>query len=182
MLSFPPVRRIVSREGGVGTMSETVSSGTAAPPSSDDRNLAFLVYALLFCAPFVAGFTGLVGVVVSYVRRREAEPVVRTHYQFQIRVFWVAIVLAALACLSVLVGIGGLLADVINTATNKGRGWDAWDVASFSGADVHVHAAWVMALVLGGAVGVAASLWVMVASVFGLARLASHQPVGRVGA
>jgi uncharacterized membrane protein len=163
-------------------MSETVSSGTAAASSSDDRNLAFLVYALLFCAPFVAGFTGLVGVVISYVRRAEAEAVVRSHYAFQIRVFWITTALMALAGLSAMVGVGGLLSDLFGAAVEHGGDWDAWDVASFSAGDVRFHVMWVVGVAIGVLLAVAASLWVMAASIFGLARLGSHQPIGRVGA
>jgi uncharacterized membrane protein len=163
-------------------MSETVSSGTAAPPSSDDRNLAFLVYALLFFGPFLAGLSGLVGVVIAYVRRSVADPVERSHFAFQIREFWIAVVLMAVAGLSALVGVGGVISDLIEAATNQGRGWDAWDVAALGREDLHIQAAWIMAVIGGALIGAVASLWVMAASVFGAVRLAGHQPIGRVRA
>lgn len=163
-------------------MSDTVSTGHASPASSDDRNLAFLVYALLFVAPFVFGFTGLVGVIISYVRRPDADPLTRTHYSFHIRVFWIAIAIAIVGALAFLFGLGVVINDVFQAMTHHGEGWDAWKVASLEEGDFEFHASSIMGLALGMLVTAIGSLWLMAASIFGVVRLANGQPIGRPGA
>lgn len=161
-------------------MSDTVSSGHASPPSSDDRNLAFLVYALLFIAPFVFGFTGLVGVVISYVRRPDADALVRSHYNFQIRVFWISVVLAILGAVAFIFGLGVVINDLIQAVTHNGQGWDAWSVASVEESDFEFNAASVIGFILWMVITAVASLWLMAASIFGVARLAGGAPIGRI--
>ena len=162
-------------------MSDTVSTGHASPPSSDDRNLAFLVYALLFIAPFVFGFTGLVGVVISYVRRPDADAVVRTHYRFQIRVFWISVALAILGAIAFVFGLGVIINDVFQSVTRHGEGWHAWNVAAVDEGDFEFHASSVIGFVLWMLITAVASLWLMAASIFGVARLAGGKPIGRPG-
>lgn len=161
-------------------MSDTVSSGQASPASSDDRNLAFLVYALLFIAPFVFGFTGLVGVVISYVRRPDADALVRSHYSFQIRVFWISVVLAVLGAIAFVFGLGVMINDVVQAVTRHGEGWDAWSVAAVEESDFEFHAASIIGFILWMLIAAIASLWLMAASIFGVARLAGGAPIGRL--
>ena len=46
-------------------MTDTVSSGATARTQSDDRTLAFVVYAMHFVSPFVFGLTSLIGVAIA---------------------------------------------------------------------------------------------------------------------
>ena len=160
-------------------MSDTVSSGAPAASSSEDRNLAFLVYALLFCSPFLWGFTGLVGVVIAYVRRPEAPRVVRSHYDFQIRAFWISVILLAIAVVGFLFGLGVLFSDLFAAATNGGQGWDAWEAAAFDPDELTFHGEMVIGFVVGVIFLVVSSLWMLASSLFGVARLAGDHPVGR---
>ncbi|MBC6980816.1 hypothetical protein [Caulobacter sp. 17J80-11] len=163
-------------------MSDTVSTGHAPPASSDDRNLAFLVYALMFVAPFVFGFTGLVGVIVAYVRRAQAQAVTRTHYDFQIKVFWISVAIAAVGAIAFLFGLGAFINDVFQATTHHGEGWDAWNVAAVEGSDFQFHAASIIGMVVGLVITAIGSLWMMAASIFGVVRLANGQAIGRSGA
>lgn len=160
-------------------MSDSLLSGGGAPASSEDRNLAFVGYALLFVAPFVFGVTALIAVVIAYVRKPEAEPALRSHYGYQIHVFWIAFCLGLIAALGALFGLGFLISDLIEVVARHSR-YDAWDWAAMEGEDVRVRAVTfigfgtaVLASVLGG-------LWLLVASLFGVARLAAYKPVGRI--
>lgn len=160
-------------------MSDTVSSGAAAASSSDDRNLAFLVYALLFCSPFLWGVTGLVGVVIAYVRRPECAGVVRSHYDFQVKAFWISVVLVILAALAFLFGLGVLFTDLFSAATNKGEGWDAWEAAAFDAEDLTFHGEMVIGFVAAAILAGISALWLMAGTLFGVARLAGNNPIGR---
>jgi len=141
--------------------------------------LAFVVYGLMFVSPFLWGFTGLVGVVIAYVRRGSAAPLERSHYAFQVRMFWIAMLIVALAAIGFLVGFGYLFTDLFNAATNNGEGWDAWAAASFDMNDVTFHGEMVVGFVVGVVLLIVSSLWLMASSLFGVARLANLEPVGR---
>lgn len=160
-------------------MSDTVSSGAAAASSSEDRNLAFLVYGLLFCSPFLWGLTGLVGVVIAYVRRPETIGVVRSHYSFQIKAFWIAVVLVILAALCFLFGLGVLFTDLFSAVTNGGEGWDAWQAAAFDAEDLTFHGEMVIGFVAAMILAGVSGLWLLASTLFGVARLAGNKPVGR---
>ena len=67
------------------------------------KRTALIVYAL-YLGSFVVGITLLVGVVVAYIYRNDADDWLASHYRFQIRTFWMFVLFSI---------IGGLLAIVI---------------------------------------------------------------------
>jgi uncharacterized membrane protein len=67
----------------------------AAPPSALSRGLALLAYGLLFLGPITFGGSALLGVILAYARRDGAAPLIRSHHRFQIRLFWIALLLFA---------------------------------------------------------------------------------------
>jgi uncharacterized membrane protein len=75
-----------------------------------DKILAIAIY-LLYCVGYFTGVTALMGVIIAYVKRDDADPVMRSHYQFQIRTFWIGLsylVIGFLLC-AVLIGFLVLL-------------------------------------------------------------------------
>ena len=164
---------------GINAMSDAVSSGPAASASSDDRVLSGLVYVLLFAAPFFAGITALIGVVLAYVRRTTADPVARGHYEFQIRSFWIAVALLVLAIAALLLGAGVVFTHVFEMALRQGGGWDAWDASFSDGSNAHLNLAGLLLAVVGALILGADMLWLLLSAVFGFARLVSGEGVGR---
>jgi uncharacterized membrane protein len=160
-------------------MTEAVSSGPTSSASSEDRNLAFVVYALLFIAPFLAGLSALAAVVIAYVRRPVCDPIMSSHYRFQIKVFWVGAVLTLLSVVALMYGLGIVFGDVFDALSNHGQGWDAWDVASVEEADFRFRPTSLIGFSLWLVMAGVTALWVMGASIFGSVRLASHQAIGR---
>ena len=84
-------------------------SGTAAPPATttaahEDRTLPAVVYGLYFLG-LAYGVTTLIGLVLAYASRGAAGPRMRTHYDFQIRTFWMAIAWALAGGLLMLIGL-----------------------------------------------------------------------------
>ncbi len=68
---------------------------------------AKIVYVLYLLALVTAHVTGVVGVVIAYVYRGEAPAALRSHYRFQIRTFWIALLYGIVsAALLPLFGIG----------------------------------------------------------------------------
>ncbi|MDO6461866.1 hypothetical protein Q4485_14235 [Granulosicoccaceae sp. 1_MG-2023] len=49
---------------------------------------AKIVY-ILYLVGIIFGLTGIIGVVMAYVNRNDSPEWLRSHYQFQIRTFWI---------------------------------------------------------------------------------------------
>jgi uncharacterized membrane protein len=152
------------------------ASDIAARPQAEDvdRNLALLAYALLFFAIFFAGVPALIAVAIAYARQRKTDCTVRSHFKFQVFIFWVGFALTLLAALSGLAALVTFVGELIRGAID-GR-WDSWDTVAFS----QVHVAVVMAL--GAAAGILVALtgvWLLVTSAYGFILLASRQSIGQ---
>jgi uncharacterized membrane protein len=59
-------------------------------PIVSDNTLAVGIY-LLYIAGYFTGITALIGVIIAHVKVDDTDPVLRSHYQFQIRTFWVGL-------------------------------------------------------------------------------------------
>ena len=55
-----------------------------------NKSLALIVYILYFVAYFV-GITSVIGVIIAHVQIGSAEPMLASHYRFQIRTFWIGV-------------------------------------------------------------------------------------------
>ena len=73
-----------------------------------------LIY-VLYLAGLLFGITAVVGVVMAYIAREKAEGWAVSHYEFQIRTFWLTLLYAAigLALSFVLIGIPVLMATFV---------------------------------------------------------------------
>ena len=158
-------------------MSDTVSSGAAARTQSDDRTLAFVVYAMHFVSPFVFGLTSLIGVVIAYVRKADAEPLVRSHYRFQIRSFWIGFGLAMVAAIGLMTGVGLLFWKLL-AAVLADMPTDGWSAVSQE-LDVSFPVAAFVSLIVAGCAWLATAAWMILSSVIGAVRLSSAQCIGR---
>jgi uncharacterized membrane protein len=75
-------------------------------PIVSDNILAVVVY-LLYCVGYFTGISALIGVIIAHVKIHDTDPVLRSHYQFQIRTFWIGLLYLAIGiplCM-VLIGI-----------------------------------------------------------------------------
>jgi uncharacterized membrane protein len=137
-----------------------------------DRNLALLGYGLLFFAIFFAGVPALVAVAIAYARKRNPECAERSHFRFQVFIFWVGFALTLLAALSGLMALIILTGEIIHGVVD-GQ-WDSWDTIVFS----QVHVAAVVAVAgVAGTLAVLAGVWLMVTSAYGFILLASRQSI-----
>jgi hypothetical protein len=181
---------------------------TAVPPTSFDpptpfaRGMAFAAYFLLLGALPTFGTSAVLALVVAYGRRDGATPLIRSHHQFQIRIFWIGL---ALAVAALALGAGAWI-DAWNHPVPPHhfrieRSPDAQTIAYYPGA-YHPGAAGPRAEPAefyswsyhspGAAVGVRAllegygamiailfaGLWGILTPLWGAARLASGRPIG----
>lgn len=137
-----------------------------------DRNLALLDYGLLFFAIFFAGLPALVAVAIAYARKRNVDCTVKSHFRFQVFIFWVGFAMTLLAALAGLAALIILAGEIIRGVVD-GR-WDSLDTVVFS--QVHVAAVMVLFGVAGG-LAVLTGAWLMVTSAYGFILLASRQSI-----
>jgi uncharacterized membrane protein len=80
-------------------------------PSSQtlsNKNLVLIIYVLYFAGYFTL-ITAVVGVIIAHVQIGSSEPMLRTHYQFQIRTFWIGLLYMVVGGVLAFVGIGFLI-------------------------------------------------------------------------
>ena len=83
----------------------------AAGGASDLRSLTIVCY-VLFLLGSVNGLTAIVGVIIAYVKRRDAEGTIwQSHFNNLVLVFWVMVAAAVLGFLTWPIAIGALLAS-----------------------------------------------------------------------
>lgn len=86
-------------------MNQSVTEGSA------NTSMANVIYVLYLLA-LVSGITAVIGVIVAYVYKDGAPEWLRTHYELQIRTFWMGLLIGVIGGIlsMVLIGIPILLA------------------------------------------------------------------------
>ncbi len=51
---------------------------------------------ILYIISFIFGITAIIGVFIAYSKRDNANEVISSHYQYQIRTFWIALIFTIL--------------------------------------------------------------------------------------
>jgi uncharacterized membrane protein len=74
-------------------------------PIISDNDLSMIVYAL-YCSGYFIAIPALIGVIIAHVKVDDADPVLRSHYQFQIRTFWIGLLYLTVGSLLSIVLIG----------------------------------------------------------------------------
>ena len=87
-------------------MNEVTAERTGNP------EMAKIVY-VLYLIGLLTGITIIVGVVMAYIYKDDSPEWLRTHYESQIRVFWIGLLYSIIATLLIFVLIGFLLYFVI---------------------------------------------------------------------
>ena len=76
-----------------------------APSSEGTAKVVYILYlvGIIFC------LTGIIGVVMAYINKREAPDWLQTHYQFQIRTFWIELLYVLIGMILSIILIGYLV-------------------------------------------------------------------------
>jgi uncharacterized membrane protein len=84
---------------------ETPNPSEHQRPAFSDHTLAIAVYAFYGLSYFTA-FSALIGVIIAHVKIADAEPMVQSHYRFQIRTFWIGLAYVAAGLLLMVAVVG----------------------------------------------------------------------------
>lgn len=90
-------------------MSDPTLDPAVPPRLQDDKTLPGIVYALMIAGVVSGGVTCVIGVILAYVSRKDAPEWMASHYEFQIRTFWLALLLSIASGVLTVVGIGVVL-------------------------------------------------------------------------
>lgn len=75
--------------------------------SDPERNLAVVVYILQGLSFFLGGITGLVGVIINYVKQDEVRGTwVESHFRWQIRTFWIGLLWTVIGVVATFLIVG----------------------------------------------------------------------------
>ncbi|BCN92220.1 hypothetical protein THMIRHAM_00050 [Thiomicrorhabdus immobilis] len=82
-------------------------AASEAPQAEISTTVPTIIY-VLFLANFILPFTSLIGVIMAYVNKGDGN-FLDSHYQFQIRTFWIGLLYAIVGILLTAVLIGWLI-------------------------------------------------------------------------
>ena len=144
--------------------------------SESARNLAFINYGLLFASVFFAGVPALIAAIIAYSQQDEAPPTIRSHYKFQIRVFWIAFGLALAAGLSFLGVVIRVTSEVFQFTQLPG--WGVHDNVKLDLSNVTLDGTLMALLASSAMFATLGGIWLILAPALGSVRLASGQGMG----
>lgn len=81
---------------------------TTPHPKNSNTTLPMIIYALYLMA-FIAPFTALIAVIMAYINRSDATNFLQSHYQFQIRTFWIGLLYLIVGSLLTIILIGWII-------------------------------------------------------------------------
>jgi uncharacterized membrane protein len=148
----------------------------AARPDETPQNLAMLGYSLLFLAIFFAGLPALIAVFIAYSQRDSAPRHLRSHFSFQIRIFWIAFALTIAAAACATAGVVAGLGEIIDVAAVTG--FDGFGALRLELSDVTIPAGVIALLATAVVLGFLSSFWLLLASAIGFIKLASEPVIG----
>ena len=147
----------------------------APPPASGlDGSLVMFGYLCLFFTVVFAGVPAFLAAVLAYARRGEATPLMRSHYNLQIGIFWCAL---SLTLLSLAAMIAAIVIGVANLADLSGA-YGAVLQTARTGIPASPSTGWTLLLVSAG-LFILAVVWTWVGSIWGGLKLAAGEPIGR---
>ncbi len=75
--------------------------------SDSARNLAVMVYILQALSFFLGGISGLVGVIINYVKMDDVQGTwIESHFRWQIRTFWIGLLWTVIGVVTTMIIIG----------------------------------------------------------------------------
>ncbi|MBN8753895.1 MULTISPECIES: DUF4870 family protein [Variovorax] len=111
------------------TTIDDFSSGKTPEQIESLRQITLAVYVLYALSWFTGGLTGIVGIVLNYVKREDAAGTLyQSHFTWQIRTFWWGLCWSILGFITIwiLVGFPILFATAVWMIYRLVKGWLNW--------------------------------------------------------
>lgn len=105
------------------------SSGKTPQEMDSLKQLTLIIY-ILYAASWLVGVTGIVGIVVNYIKRDDVRGTLyESHFTWQIRTFWWGLLWAAIGVLTLvfLIGFVILFANFVWTIYRLVKGLLNWN-------------------------------------------------------
>lgn len=168
-------------------VADTGFSGKSAAVAceDDERNLAYVVYGLLFVSPFSLGITALIGAALAYIKKHDCTSYIQTHFRYQIKHFWAVFALWGIATFI------AVICTVVLTWTLANLIWSQYDISDWRRIDLDLSDLDISSIPVSTILGVSsgyvisalltvlATVWILIASVNGVLRLNNHKPIGK---
>jgi uncharacterized membrane protein len=96
--------------GDITERPEMTMTGPSSTPQPlvPSTTIALVVYILYFVGYFT-GITAIIGVIMAHVQVDSADPMLATHYRFQIRTFWIGVLYLVVGAILSLIVIGAVV-------------------------------------------------------------------------
>ena len=88
---------------------DDIGRPSAPPPPLVSNNELVMVVYILYLVGFFTGFTALAGVIIAHLQIGRSDPVSDTHFQFQIRTFWIGLLYVVVGAITAVVVVGLLI-------------------------------------------------------------------------
>ncbi len=90
-------------------MTDLTTAERAAESLRSNKTLTWVIYGL-YAASFVVGVTGIAAIIMNYVKRGDvAGTYLESHFTWQIRTFWISLIVAVIGLVLMLVLVGWLV-------------------------------------------------------------------------
>jgi uncharacterized membrane protein len=95
---------MTATEPGTSTGAGT-GPGPSPQPLVPSTDIALIIYILYFLG-YCTGITNVIGVIMAHIQIDTADPMLATHYRFQIRTFWIGLLYVFVGSVLSLIVIG----------------------------------------------------------------------------
>jgi uncharacterized membrane protein len=144
-----------------------------------ERLMALTAYGLLAVSVFTLWLPALIAAAIAFAYRRDSGTLTASHFRYQLMVFWVSLILVALA-LAAFVGAGGYVLGALWSmlaASGDDWGWTWQD--GLAGVGVAAGATAGLLTLAGLLLWGLSAVWTLAAAVWGALRLVSDRPMGQ---
>jgi len=105
---MPPKKTEAKTEAKAELIDVGPEAKATRPLFFSNYGLVLTVY-LLYLAGFITGLTSVVGVIIATLQADSTDQICATHFQFQIRTFWIGLLYAFIGLMTLHFGVGAML-------------------------------------------------------------------------
>ncbi len=100
-------------------MSEATVDAHDPRPASNESSLAAIVYALFIAGLFLGFIPSLIGVIIAHAAANSRDDLMRSHFKYQIRTFWIGFAIFAISVIALGFGLGKMIETGLKTVDSS---------------------------------------------------------------